>query len=197
MVCHRGWTDTTSCSMVVIPRANINPGWPAPDSRVAAYAYVSLIAATRPLLKVMSDESLPEFHCYRCVYTWTPRHTPIRRCPRCKSHLWNVPEVRPTHLGNGLGIPEVLGPHRERIIALVESYGAKRVRVFGSVRRREADEKSDVDLLVDRLPRASLLDRAHLETELRKVVGRPVDVVEEDCLPWSLRPQALAEATPL
>ncbi len=140
---------------------------------------------------------MPEFHCYRCVYTWTPRRTPVRRCPRCKSKLWNVPEVRPTHLGNGLGIPEVLGPHRERIIALVERYGAKRVRVFGSVRRREADEKSDVDLLVDRLPRSSLLAHAHLETALSKVVGRPVDGGEEDCRPLSPRPHVLAEATPL
>jgi uncharacterized protein len=54
-----------------------------------------------------------------------------------------------------------------------------------------------VDLLVDRLPGASLLDVARLETELSRLLGRSVDVVEEDCLPWSIRPQVLAEATPL
>ena len=108
-----------------------------------------------------------------------------------------MPELRPVHLGTGLGIPEVLGPHRAKVLALVSSYGAKRVRVFGSVRRREATDRSDLDLLVDGLPRASLLDHAHLETELRRILGRSVDVVEEDGLPWSIRPRLLAEAVPL
>jgi uncharacterized protein len=73
----------------------------------------------------------------------------------------------------------------------------KRVRVFGSVRRRSANGRSDVDLLVDDLPQASLLDRTRLEIELGKLVGRTVDVVEEGTLPWSIRPQVLAEAVPL
>jgi hypothetical protein len=118
-------------------------------------------------------------------------------CPRCKSRLWDVPNVRSVHLGNGLGIPEVLGPYRDRILALARTYGAKRVRVFGSVRRRTARERSDVDLLVDALPGASLLDHARLETELGKILRRAVDVVEEGDLPWSMRPQVLAEAVPL
>ncbi|HUZ79704.1 MAG TPA: nucleotidyltransferase family protein [Thermoplasmata archaeon] len=145
----------------------------------------------------MPTVSLPEFHCHRCVYSWTPRRIPVRMCPRCKSRLWDVPEVRPVHLGNGLGIPEVLGPHRDRILTLVRAYGAKRVQVFGSVRRRTARERSDVDLLVDALPGASLLDHARLETELRRILRRAVDVVEEGDLPWSMRPQVLAEAVPL
>jgi hypothetical protein len=145
----------------------------------------------------MPNDSLPEFHCHRCVYTWTPRRIPVRLCPRCKSRLWDVPVIRPVHLGTGLGIPEILGPHRARVLALARRYGAKRVRVFGSVRRREARSGSDVDLLVDELPGASLLDHARLKTELRKVLGRPVDVVEEESLPWSIRPQVLAEAVPL
>lgn len=145
----------------------------------------------------MVAESLPELHCHRCIYTWTPRRFPVRMCPRCKSRLWDAPEVRPISLGVGLGIPEVLGAHRARVIALVRRYGAKRIRVFGSVRRRSADERSDVDLLVDALPAASLLDRARLETELSKLLGRTVDVVEEGSLPWSMRPQVLAEAAPL
>jgi hypothetical protein len=140
---------------------------------------------------------LPELHCHRCIYSWTPRRAPIRMCPRCKSRLWDVPVVRPIPAGTGLGIPEVLGPHRGRVLALVKRYGAKRVRVFGSVRRREANDQSDLDLLVDGLPDISLLDLAHLETTLGSLLGRSVDVVEEDSLPWSIRPQVLAEAVPL
>jgi predicted nucleotidyltransferase len=137
---------------------------------------------------------LPELHCHRCVYSWTPRKVPVQRCPRCKSRLWNSPRLRPVQLGSGLGISEVLGPYRERILALTRKYGAKRVRVFGSVRRRSAGAASDVDLLVDALPETSLLDHAHLENELRRLLGRPVDVAEEDALPWSMRSQVLAEA---
>ncbi|HTT34954.1 MAG TPA: nucleotidyltransferase family protein [Thermoplasmata archaeon] len=145
----------------------------------------------------MDVASLPELHCYRCVYSWTPRRIPARMCPRCKSRLWGTPKLTPVRLGTGLGIPEVLGSCREKVLALAHRYGAKRVRVFGSVRRRSATARSDVDLLVDDLPGASLLDRAHLETELRRIVGHTVDVVEEGSLPWSVRPQVLAEAVPL
>jgi predicted nucleotidyltransferase len=108
--------------------------------------------------------------------------------------LWEVPEIRVVRLGTGLGIGEELGPHRKEILALARKDGARRVRVFGSVRRQEATERSDVDLLVDALPKASLLDHAHLETELHRILGRPADVVEEGSLPWSIRPQILAEA---
>ena len=64
-------------------------------------------------------------------------------------------------------------------------------------RRRDATSGSDVDLLVDALPGASLLDHARLKTELRKVLGRSVDVVEEEGIPWSIRPHVLAEAVTL
>ncbi len=145
----------------------------------------------------MVTELLPELHGYRCIYSWTPRHLPVRMCPRCKSRLWATPKVRPISLGEGLGLPEVIGAHRARILAVARKYGAQRIRVFGSVRRRNANERSDLDLLVDNLPRASLLDHARLETELGKLLGRTVDVVEEGTLPWSIRPQVLAEAVPL
>ena len=105
--------------------------------------------------------------------------------------------VRPIPAGRGLGISEVLGPHRSRVLALVRRYGACRVRVFGSVRRKEANDRSDLDILVDGLPDASLLDQAHLETVLGRLLGRSVDVVEEDSLPWSIRPQVLSEAISL
>jgi uncharacterized protein len=145
----------------------------------------------------MAAEALLELHCHRCVYTWVPRRSIVRMCPRCKSKLWNVPKIAPLKLGNGLGIPEVLGARRAEVLALLKGYGAREVRVFGSVRRREADERSDVDLLVDDLPGTSLLDVAHLKNDLRRILGRSVDLVEERSLPWSMRPQVLAEAVPL
>ncbi len=145
----------------------------------------------------MMADTLPELHCYRCIYTWTPRRTPVRMCPRCKSRLWDQPVIRRVVTGNQLGPEDVLGPHRKAVKALARKYGAKRVRVFGSVRRRTADSRSDLDLLVDDLPGASVLRVAQLEVELSRLVGRPVDVVEEGSLPWAIRPQVLAEAVPV
>ena len=83
------------------------------------------------------------------------------------------------------------------MLALTRKYGAKRVRIFGSVRRETASRRSDIDLLVDDLPGASMLDVAQLEVELSRLLGRPVDVVEEGSLPWPMRPQVLTEAVPL
>ena len=136
-------------------------------------------------------------HCYRCIYTWRMRYRVPRMCPRCKSRLWNVPKIRPIRLGKGLGMEEILAPHRAEILRLARRYGAGRIRVFGSVRRREADDRSDVDLLVDWRRGTSLLDVARFRISAEDLLGRKVDTVEERNLHWAIRPQALAEAIPL
>jgi uncharacterized protein len=120
-----------------------------------------------------------------------------RVCPRCKSKYWNVPRIRPLRLGSGLGPEEVLAPHRAEILRIARRYGARRIRVFGSVRRHQADERSDVDLLVDWRPGVSLLDVAQFRISLQDLLRRRVDTVEERYLHWAIRPQALAEAIPL
>ena len=35
---------------------------------------------------------LPKLNCERCGHTWTPRHTEIRICPKCKSPYWDKPK---------------------------------------------------------------------------------------------------------
>ena len=49
---------------------------------------------------------------------------------------------------------------REEILRIATSHGARNVRVFGSLARGDADEKSDIDLLVEFEPDRSLLDHA-------------------------------------
>jgi predicted nucleotidyltransferase len=65
--------------------------------------------------------------------------------------------------------------------------------VFGSVRRREATPRSDVDLLVEWVRPVSLLDVAGLREELRKALGRGVDLVNRHGLHWAIEPQVEAE----
>ena len=63
---------------------------------------------------------------------------------------------------------EVVLPNREKILQLAEQYGARRVRVFGSVARRQDDAGSDIDFLVDMEPGRSLFDLGGLLVDLEK-----------------------------
>ena len=58
-------------------------------------------------------------------------------------------------------------------------------------------ERSDLDLLVDTLPGATLFDLGGLQDELEQLLGLHVDVVLADELPARLRDQVLAEAQPV
>jgi predicted nucleotidyltransferase len=91
----------------------------------------------------------------------------------------------------------VLKEKKEEILKIAARHGARNVRVFGSVVRGEADESSDLDLLVSFDPEASLLQHAALIRELRELLGCPVDVVDDDGLRPRMRDRVLNEATPL
>jgi uncharacterized protein len=118
-------------------------------------------------------------------------------CPRCKSRLFDQPKIHPVRLGNGLGIPELVAPHRQSILRAARRYGVRRIWVFGSVRRREATTRSDVDLLVEWGRPVSLLDVAGLRGDLRMALGRGVDLVNRHGLHWAIDPQVEAEKVPL
>ncbi|MCP4591024.1 MAG: nucleotidyltransferase [bacterium] len=92
---------------------------------------------------------------------------------------------------------EVLAGKREKIVAIAARYGARNVRVFGSVARGDADDKSDVDFVVDFDDGASLMDHAGLLMELQELLGRKVDVAPEKYLRPRLRDRVLEEAVPL
>ena len=96
-----------------------------------------------------------------------------------------------------MSLNELLQSKREDILRTAAKYGAYNVRVFGSVARGEADEKSDIDLLVDMEPNRSLFDLGGLWTDLQDLLGHNVDVVPEDCLRARIRERVLKEAVPL
>jgi predicted nucleotidyltransferase len=96
-----------------------------------------------------------------------------------------------------LNLDELLRSKREEILRLASRHGARNVRVFGSVARGEADERSDVDLLVDLEPGRSLLDLGGFLMDLRDLLRRNVDVVTERGLKARIRSRVLQEAVPL
>ena len=87
--------------------------------------------------------------------------------------------------------------HRAEILALAERRGLRDVRVFGSMVRGDADETSDVDLLVTLPAGRTGLALGGLLMDVRKLLQRRVDVVTERGLHPALRERVLKEARPL
>lgn len=87
---------------------------------------------------------------------------------------------------------------KQMIDALARQFGAKRVRVFGSVARREERPDSDVDFLVD-LPCGYDLfaQRLALTQRLADMLHREVELVPEHELNRHIREQVLREAVDL
>jgi len=93
-----------------------------------------------------------------------------------------------------MGLEALLGTKRQDVPRIAGKYGARRVRIFGSVARDEADNQSDVDVLVDLDPGRSLLDLGGPRFELEALLGSPVDVVTERGLKPRIRERAPREA---
>ena len=96
-----------------------------------------------------------------------------------------------------MGLTELLREKRQEILKIAAKHGAYNVRIFGSVARGEADEASDVDILVELGPDRSLLDLGGFLTDLEDLLGRRVDVVTERGLRQRIRDRVLNEAVPL
>lgn len=97
----------------------------------------------------------------------------------------------------GMGIPEVIGDKHDAILQLAAQHRAFDVRVFGSVARGEARPDSDVDFLVRFHEGASLLDMVALWQDLQDLLGRSVDVVDEDGIKARFRHHILRDVIPL
>ena len=87
--------------------------------------------------------------------------------------------------------------NRSEILALAERHGVRNVRVFGSMARGDADDASDVDLLVSLPPDRTGLALGALLMDVQDLLRRRVDVVTERSLHPALRDRVLKEAQPL
>jgi predicted nucleotidyltransferase len=90
-----------------------------------------------------------------------------------------------------------LVPYRGHVRALAQRYRLSNPRLFGSALHGTDTETSDLDLLVDAAPGATLLDLSGLQVELEDLLGVRVDVLTPQDLPLRFRDQVLAEAQPV
>ena len=91
---------------------------------------------------------------------------------------------------------EALNSNRAAIRHVVEPHRACNARGFGSVLRGQDTDGSDLDILIDPTPDATLLDIGAIRHELGKLLGVPVDVLTPNALPENFRAKVLAEARP-
>ncbi len=88
--------------------------------------------------------------------------------------------------------------NKAAIKTLARQYGARNIRLFGSVSRGEDGPQSDVDFLVDFPPGYDLFNqRLPLIEKLSSLLQRRVEVVPEHELNRYIRDQVLREAMEL
>lgn len=90
-----------------------------------------------------------------------------------------------------------LDANRTAVRAAAGRFRSTNIRVFGSVRHGLDRNDSDLDLLVDTLPGATLFDLGGLQMELEELLGVRVDVLTPDDLPPRFRERVLADAIPV
>jgi predicted nucleotidyltransferase len=96
-----------------------------------------------------------------------------------------------------MGIEEILKDKREEILKIAAQHGACNLRVFGSVARGEANDKSDIDFLVDLGENLSPWFPVRLIRDLENLLGRKVDIVTEKGLKERIKKRVLQEAISL
>ena len=96
-----------------------------------------------------------------------------------------------------MNVTKTLANKRNEILQIAATHGARNLRVFGSVSRDQATEKSDIDILVKLDSGRSLLDIVAIKQDLEDLLGCKVDVVTEDAVSPYIREQILKEAVSL
>ena len=93
--------------------------------------------------------------------------------------------------------PPAIASHSSAIRRLAHHHRAANPRLFGSVLRGTATPESDIDILVDALPGATLFDLGGLQMALEELLGVPVDLLTPQDIQPRLRETVLAEARPI
>ncbi len=91
----------------------------------------------------------------------------------------------------------VLDMKRNAVRETVARFRTTNLRVFGSVLHGTDQDGSDIDLLVDALPGATLFDLGGLHDAIESLLGIPVDLRTPTDLSPKFRAKVLAEAQPV
>ena len=92
---------------------------------------------------------------------------------------------------------QALALRRNEVLALTAKSKTRNVRVFGSARNGKDQEGSDLDLIVDPLPGATLFDLGGLQVALEELLGVRVDLLTPGDLPSAFRERVLKDAVPV
>lgn len=84
--------------------------------------------------------------------------------------------------------------YRDRIHEIALSHRVQNVRVFGSALHGDDTDDSDLDILVDPTPEATLMDIGAIQYELTELLGIPVEVLTPGPLPDTWRDKVIAGA---
>ena len=95
-----------------------------------------------------------------------------------------------------MGIDEFL-TKRQQILEIARRHGVNRIHLFGSVARGQSSAESDVDLLIEVGGPTPPWFPGGLVTELERLLGCQVDVVESSAIREGLRETILREAIAL
>ena len=102
-----------------------------------------------------------------------------------------------THRITDMSLAAIIETRSAAIRRLVSRHRAANPRLFGSVLRGADGRDSDIDILVDALPGATLFDLGGLQQDLQDLLGAPVDLLTPRDLPQTFRDRVLAEARPI
>ena len=110
----------------------------------------------------------------------------------------SIPVYTPgVRMGEAYMIPPDISEKRTEIVQIARRHGVLSIRLFGSCARGDARSESDVDLLITVGLQHSRWFPGGLVADLEELLGRHVDIVEEDALSSDLRLKIMKESVPL
>lgn len=77
---------------------------------------------------------------------------------------------------------------QKNIVEFLKARNAKKIGLFGSFARNEETEKSDIDVLVSFREGVNFFDLVGIELDLSDLVGKKIDLVEEEGINKRLKP---------
>ena len=100
---------------------------------------------------------------------------------------------------SSIALRALIDAHRDELDAVMHRYSATNPRLFGSVARGTANDRSDIDILVDLDPAGgNILFRAGgLSHEFRRILAREVDVFSAELLKHPVSESALSDLVEL